>query len=97
MTHVGYREPLMYWVPSIAPTGLVELPSSVKWGEWAGQLAMGTLAEKSLVLIALDKNLAVVKSEIIYIGERMRDLDLDSSGKLVITTDSGKLLRIYPQ
>lgn len=96
-TRVGYREPLTYWVPSIAPTGLVELPLSPKWGEWAGQLAMGTLAEKSLVLIALDKNLVVVKSEIIYIGERMRDLDLDSSGKLVVTTDSGKLLCIYPR
>ena len=97
MTHVGYREPLMYWVPSIAPTGLVELPSTPEWGEWAGQLAMGTLAEKSLVLIALDKNLVVIKSEIIFIGERMRDLDIDSSGRLVITTDSGKLLRLHPK
>jgi len=97
MTHAGYQEPLTYWVPSIAPTGLVELPSSPKWGEWAGQLAMGTLAERSLVLIALDKNLTVVKSEIIDIGERMRDLDLDASGKIVVTTDSGKLLRIYPK
>ena len=96
-THVGYREPIMYWVPSIAPTGLVELPSSSKWGEWAGQLAMGTLAEKSLVLIALDKNLVVIKSEIIFIGERMRDLGLDSLGRLVVTTDSGKLLLIYPR
>ena len=96
-THVGYRKPLTYWVPSIAPTGLVELPLTSEWGEWAGMLAMGTLAEKSLVLIALDKNLMVVKSEIIFIGERMRDLDLDSSGGLVVTTDSGKLLRIYPK
>ena len=96
-THVGYRKPLTYWVPSIAPTGLVELPLTTKWGEWAGQFAMGTLAEKSLVLIALDKNLVVIKSEIIFIGERMRDLDIDSSGRLVVTTDSGKLLRIYPK
>ena len=96
-THEGYRKPLTYWVPSIAPTGLVELPLTPEWGEWAGQLAMGTLAEKSLVLIALDKNLKVIKSEIIFIGERMRDLDLDFSGRLVVTTDSGKLLRIYPK
>ena len=96
-THVGYRKPITYWVPSIAPTGLVELPLTPKWGEWAGMLAMGTLAEKSLVLIALDKNLLVIKSEIIFIGERMRDLDLDPSGRIVITTDSGKLLRIYPK
>jgi aldose sugar dehydrogenase len=90
-THDGFVEPLTQWTPSIAPTELVQLPKQ-GWGEWGGQLMMGTLARQSLVLIKLDRNLTVTDQEIVRVGERIRDLEVLSSSQVVATTDSGKLL-----
>lgn len=92
-THAGYLEPLTQWTPSIAPTELVQLPKE-GWGQWGGQLMMGTLARESLVLIRLDRTLAVTDQEIVSVGERIRDLEVLTSTQVVATTDSGKLLII---
>lgn len=92
-THAGYIEPLTQWTPSIAPTELVQLPKE-GWGQWGGQLMMGTLAKQSLVLIQLDRTLAVTDQEIVSVGERIRDLEVLTSTQVVATTDSGKLLII---
>jgi glucose/arabinose dehydrogenase len=90
-THAGFIEPLTQWTPSIAPTELVQLPKA-GWGEWSGQLMMGTLAKQSLVLIKLDRNFAVTEQQIVGVRERIRDLEVLPSGQVVATTDSGKLL-----
>jgi glucose/arabinose dehydrogenase len=92
-THVGYVEPLKYWVPSIAPTELVQLPKT-GWGEWNGQLALGTLREMSLVLMKVDTDFKVTKTEVIRVGNRIRDLEVGVSGALIATTDEGELLEI---
>jgi hypothetical protein len=92
-THVGYVQPLTYWVPSIAPTELVQLPKD-GWGQWSNQLLLGTLREQSLVFLKLDQSLAVVEQEIVDVGERIRDLELLPNGVAVATTDSGQLLLI---
>ena len=90
-THAGFIEPLTHWTPSIAPTELVQLPKE-GWGQWSNQLMLGTLARESLVLIKLDRNLAVTDQEFVRVGERIRDLEVLSSTQVVATTDSGKLL-----
>ena len=92
-THAGFVEPLKYWVPSIAPTELVQLPKS-GWGDWSNQLVLGTLREQVLVFMAIDERFAVTNTVNVDIGERIRDLEVLSTGELVATTDSGKLLVI---
>ncbi len=92
-THAGFVEPLTYWVPSIAPTELVQLPSD-GWGQWSGQLLLGTLREQSLVFLKLDQKLAVIDQQIVDVGERIRDLEVLPNGVAVATSDSGQLLLI---
>ena len=92
-THAGFVEPLKYWVPSIAPTELVQLPKS-GWGDWSNQLVLGTLREQVLVFMAIDERFAVTNTVNVDIGERIRDLEVLSTGELVATTDSGQLLVI---
>jgi glucose/arabinose dehydrogenase len=99
-TTAGYQAPLYYWVPSVAPTALVQVPrntSSVNWGSWAGQLLMGTLREQSLVRINLDAGNKVRDTEIIPVGQRLRDMEIDGRGRLLATTDNGDLLVITPR
>jgi glucose/arabinose dehydrogenase len=92
-THAGFIEPLKYWVPSIAPTELVQLPKS-GWGNWNNQLVLGTLREQVLVFMAVDESFLVTASINVDIGERIRDLEVLSTNQLVATTDSGVLLII---
>ena len=92
-THAGFIEPLTYWVPSIAPTELVQLPKD-GWGQWSNQLLLGTLREQAVVFIKLDQKLAVVDQQKVDVGHRIRDLEVLPTGVAVATTDSGQLLLI---
>ena len=92
-THDGYIEPIKYWVPSIAPTELVQLPMK-GWGNWGGSLVLGTLREQVLVFMKVSEKFEVLETVQLDIGERIRDLELLSNGALIATTDSGKLLTV---
>ena len=93
-THEGFEKPLHYWVPSVAPTDLAKLPKDQGWEDLAGNLVMGTLAEESLVFIELVKPRVVGKVQNSFIGERIRDLEINPQGEIVASTDSGLLLFI---
>jgi glucose/arabinose dehydrogenase len=92
-THAGYPEPLTYWVPSIAPTELVQLPKQ-GWGNWNGAVVLGTLREEVLVFIKLNQNLQVVEKIQVDVGHRVRDLEILSNGSMVMSTDSGQLITV---
>jgi hypothetical protein len=96
-THQGFTKPLYYWVPSVAPTELVQLPKNSNWGMWAGEIVMGTLRENSLVFIQLTSKKSVGEVSTVNVGERIRDLEVDSQGTIIATTDSGELLLVSPK
>jgi glucose/arabinose dehydrogenase len=93
-SHEGFTKPLTYWVPSVAPTELVQLPKS--WGAWSSQIVMGTLREESLIFIQLTNRTTVGQITEVNVGERIRDLEISKDGHMIATTDSGKLLVITP-
>jgi glucose/arabinose dehydrogenase len=92
-SHEGYIEPIKYWVPSIAPTELVQLPVD-GWGDWGRGLVLGTLREEVLVFMKLSETFEVMQSAQVDMGERIRDLEMLRNGDLLATTDSGKLITI---
>jgi glucose/arabinose dehydrogenase len=95
-THEGFEKPLYYWVPSVAPTELIQLPTSSTWGSWSEQLVMGTLANQSLIFIQLLDRQKVGAVVSVDVGQRIRDLEVTSTGSILATTDSGQLLLINP-
>lgn len=92
-THTGFLKPIQYWVPSIAPTELVQLPPQ-GWGDWGRALVLGTLREEVLVFMKISDKFEVTESVRVKMGERIRDLELLSNGDLLATTDTGKLITI---
>jgi glucose/arabinose dehydrogenase len=90
-THDGFQLPLYNWVPSVAPTELVQLPATGKWGAWSSQLVMGTLKEQALIFIQLSSKDKVGQVASVDVSDRIRDLELLPDGRLVATTDSGNL------
>jgi glucose/arabinose dehydrogenase len=75
-SHEGFTKPLYNWVPSVAPTELVQLPAGSSWGSWAGQVVMGTLREQSLIFIQLRSKNQVGEVLKVDVGERIRDLEM---------------------
>jgi glucose/arabinose dehydrogenase len=93
-THAGYEKPLYSWVPSVAPTELVQLPTGPQWKAQQSHIVMGTLAEQALVFIELLRPNKVGAISSFDVGHRIRDLELMPDGTMVATTDDGKLLFI---
>ena len=93
-THDGFELPIYQWTPSVAATELVQLPQTGDWGAWSSQLVMGTLKNESLIFIQLLSKEKVGQVSAVDVGERVRDLELLPNGKLLATTDSGKILLI---
>ncbi len=94
----GMEQPLKYWVPSIAPSGMAFYTGS-QLRAWRGNLFVGALAAQVLVRLEVDGD-KVGKEERLLQGlrERIRDVRDGPDGALWLATDSssGRILRITP-
>ena len=98
----GMEQPLHYWVPSIAPSGMAFL-SSDRYGKgWRGNLFVGSLKFSYLDRIELSEPFGgkVLRESrlLVDVGERIRDVRQGPDGLLYVLTDSrnGKLMRLLP-
>ncbi len=94
----GMEQPIWYWVPSIAPSGMA-FYSGRLIPAWRGNLFVGALAGAMLVRLALDGE-KIVKEERLLQGlrERIRDVREGPDGALWLATDNsaGRILRLAP-
>lgn len=88
-SYIGYNAPLFAWVPSIAPTQLIEVNHFNP--RWDGDLLVGSLKASSLYRLRLEAG-RVLYSERIWIGQRIRDVLQASDGTIVLWTDDAELL-----
>jgi aldose sugar dehydrogenase len=95
----GMEQPLTYWVPSIAPSGMAFLTSE-RYPGWKGSLFVGALKDEMLVRLQLDGD-KVVKEERLLKGElgRIRDVRQGPDGWLYVMTDAdeGRIVRLVPR
>jgi glucose/arabinose dehydrogenase len=95
----GMEQPVYYWDPVIAPSGMTFYTGS-KFAGWKGSILVGGLASQRLVRLVLE-NGSVVREER-YLGEvgsRIRDVQEGADGLVYVVTDegSGRLLRLSPR
>jgi cytochrome c2 len=88
-SHSGFKAPLFAWVPSIAPTQVIEVSNFNP--RWDGDLLVGTLKASSVYRLRLAEG-RVLYSERIWVGERIRDITQTADGTIVLWTDDSKLL-----
>ncbi|MDO9360032.1 MAG: PQQ-dependent sugar dehydrogenase [Polaromonas sp.] len=97
----GMEQPLHYWVPSIAPSGMAFLTSDKYGKAWQGNLFVGSLKFGYLNRIELEQPFKgkVVREHKLVEGERVRDVRQGPDGLLYVLTDSrnGRLLRLQPR
>ena len=94
----GMEQPVVYWVPSIAPSGMA-FYSGDKFPNWKGDLFVGALKLTHLRRLKLDGQ-KVTEQEILLesMDERIRDVRSGPDGFLYLLTDesNGRLLRLEP-
>jgi len=94
----GMEQPLKYWVPSIAPSGMA-FYSGKLFPKWNGSLFLGALSGAMLVRLTLDGNKVTAEERLLQnLNERIRDVRQGPDGALWLLTDSsnGRVLRVTP-
>jgi glucose/arabinose dehydrogenase len=94
----GMAQPVYYWVPSIAPSGMAFYTGD-KFPQWRGDLLVGALRDEMLVRLRLNGE-RVVKEERMLKGTlgRIRDVRVGPDGYVYLLTDSpnGVVARLEP-
>ena len=93
---VGMEQPITYWVPSIAPSGLAFVKGD-RYKGWEGNILVGSLRFMYLVRCEMEGK-KVTHKEIMFpnIG-RLRDIEMSPDGYIYISVeDPGIVFRLVP-
>jgi aldose sugar dehydrogenase len=95
----GMEQPIYYWDPSIAPSGMAFYTGDL-FPAWKGNLFVGSLVQEHLARLVLDGEKVVAEERLLVdLGERIRDVRQGPDGALYVLTDKsdGRVLRLVPQ
>lgn len=94
----GMEQPIHYWDPSIAPSGMAFVTSAL-YPDWQGNLLVGALRGQHLARLELDGDRVIGEQQLLSdLGERIRDVRQGPDGFVYVLTDSddGRLIRLKP-
>jgi aldose sugar dehydrogenase len=99
LTAPGMEQPFLFWVPSIAPSGLAFYTGS-RFERWNGNIFVGAMRGTQLQRIALNaKGLPITRETMLSeLKQRIREVKQGPDGLLYLLTDEthGALLRLEP-
>ena len=99
-THkAGMEQPVYYWDPSIATSGL-EIYTGDLIPEWKGSILVGGLAGAQLSRLVMENGKVAQEEELLSDqGDRIRDIRQGPDGAVYVLTDDndGKILRLSPR
>jgi glucose/arabinose dehydrogenase len=95
-TRPDFHTPEAYWVPTIAPSGLIIYTGSM-FAEWQGNALIGGLRSESLVRVKIKGDQAE-EVERFDMKERIREVEQgpDGASWVLEDGDGGRLLRLSP-
>lgn len=93
----GMEQPVYYWDPVIAPSGMVFYEGDLFPG-WEGSVLVGGLGAEALVRLELEGDRVTGEARYRVGEDRVRDVDIAPDGSVMILTDSsdGALIRLTP-
>lgn len=97
----GLEQPVHYWDPNIAPSGMLFYTGSL-FPAWKGNLLAGGLASTSLVRLVIEGERVVGEERLLRdmkpAPERIRDVRQGPEGAIYLLTDSpqGRVLKVVP-
>lgn len=94
----GMMQPVYYWDPSIAPSGMAFYDGTV-FPQWRGDLFVGALAGRLLSRLTFAGDAVIAEEQMLgELGQRIRDVRNGPDGALYLLTDAenGRILRLVP-
>jgi aldose sugar dehydrogenase len=94
----GMEQPIKYWVPSIAPSGMAFYTGDL-FPAWRGSVFVGALAGQILVRLELKGDTVASEERLLRpLNERIRDVRMGPDGALWLAIDNaaGRILRVAP-
>lgn len=89
------EQPVYYWTPSIAPSGMTFVTSD-KYPDWKGHLLVGSLKFQYLELVKLDGNKVVTREKVIENIGRLRDVRQGPDGFIYVGVEGIGVVKIIP-
>lgn len=92
----GMQQPLYYWDPVIAPSGLAFYAGNL-FPQWRNSVLIGALRGKMLDRLTLSgKNVIAEEPLLVKEHNRVRDVRIGPEGAVYVLTDNGKLMKLTP-
>lgn len=91
----GMKQPVLYWDPSIAPSGM-EFISSDKYPGWEGDLLVGSLKFAYIAHLDVEGNEILSEEKIAEGLGRIRAIEQGPDGYIYFTVEGSGLYRLVP-
>ncbi len=92
----GMQQPVLYWIPSIAPSGLAFVNSN-RYKNWKGNVLSGSLRFNYLNRSVIKDNKVIEEEILLKDVGRLRDVKMGPDGHIYIATETpGYIFRLMP-
>lgn len=92
----GMEQPLYYWVPSIAPSGM-EFYNGTAFPRWSGNLFVGAMAKTHINRLVIEGDRVMHEERLLVDkGWRVRFVEEGPDGYLYFGVDAGMIMRLVP-
>ncbi|GAA4290485.1 PQQ-dependent sugar dehydrogenase [Aestuariibaculum suncheonense] len=92
----GMEQPLFYWIPSIAPSGMAFVNSD-NYPNWKGNLLVGSLKFQYLERLILENNKVVKREKLFESIGRVRDVRQAPDGYIYLSVEGKGIYKIVPK
>lgn len=92
----GMEQPLHYWTPSIAPSGMAFITSDI-YPDWKGNLLVGSLKFRYLERCVIRNNKVVDQEKLIEGSGRVRSVKQGPDGYIYVGIENLGIVKIIPK
>lgn len=92
----GMEQPLHYWLPSIAPSGMTFVTSDL-YGDWKGSILVGSLKFQYLERLVLEGDKVVQREKLLADIGRVRDVKEGPDGHLYVAVEGKGIYKLLPK
>ncbi len=95
-TMPGMEQPIHYWVPSIAPSGMAFITTDMYGKDWNGSLLVGSLAFQYLERLDIKSNNVKKREKLMEGLGRVRDVREGPDGLIYVAVEGKGIYKLVP-
>jgi len=92
----GMEQPIYYWVPSIAPSGMTFITSDI-YPDWKGDLLVGSLSFRYLERLELDAEKVTYREKLLEDIGRVRNVRQGPDGYIYVAVEGKGIYKLVPK